>query len=164
MERVWATSSVCSRSCRSREANRTPSIKFYGQKHDTTAITILALFTELSVSGRPNASAVADRSLDGHFEQNEVTMKAKLDFEAKTIELDGEPTLEDVHQLQASLKDWKEWRIVGATNTVYIPSLPYIQPYNPYLATPNYPTYTPLTWTYKDTTGKQYSGVYQAEN
>lgn len=39
-------------------------------------------------------------------------MKAKLDFDNKTIELEAPVTLAELTYLQKSLKDWTEWRIV----------------------------------------------------
>ena len=45
---------------------------------------------------------------------------AKLDFDQKTITFDADVRLADVHKLQASLKDWEEWRIVTQQPAVTI--------------------------------------------
>jgi hypothetical protein len=50
-------------------------------------------------------------------------MKAKLDFDNKTIELECEATLEQIDKFAKSLKNWKEWRIITPVLTVSVPSI-----------------------------------------
>lgn len=57
-------------------------------------------------------------------------MKAKLDFENKTIELECEPTLEQLEMFAKNLKGWKEWRIIAPVLTVSVPSI-WVTPQQP---------------------------------
>ena len=63
-------------------------------------------------------------------------MKATLDFDNKTISLDGDVTLGELIALQESLTDANEWTVKTETQYVTIPQpypvQPYPQPWQPY--------------------------------
>lgn len=76
-------------------------------------------------------------------------MKAKLDFENKTIELECQPTLKEVQMFQQHIQNWQEWRIIAPVLTVTNP-IWWPEPYPTWPYSPPIVTYTNTDSTAKD--------------